>query len=102
MGGRAGCDFLGGSGGDHLAAGVATLGAEVDHMVGGLDDIQMVLDQQHSVTCVDQAVQRSEQAFDIGQVQPGSRLVENIDGMAATLEFAQLGCDLDPLRLASR
>src|SRR5204863_9909219 len=39
-------DLLGGAGGDDLAAGGAALGAEVDDPVGGLDDVEVVLDDQ--------------------------------------------------------
>ena len=100
MGSGAGGDFFRGTGGDHLPAGVAPFGSQVDHVVGGLDYIQMVLDQQHRVTHVDQAVQRFEQALDIGQVQAGGRLVQDVHGVPGTLKLAQLRCDLDPLGLA--
>ena len=39
VGGGVGGDLLGGSGGDDLAAGVSAFGAEVDDVVGGLDDV---------------------------------------------------------------
>ena len=79
------CDFLqaaigfGGAGGHNFSAGVAAFGAQVDHVVGGLDHIEVVLDQDHGVARVHQPVQRLQQALDIGQVQPGGRLVEDVD-----------------------
>ena len=60
----------------------AALRAQVDHVVGGLDHVQMVLDQQHRVPGVDQPVQRLEQALDVGQVQTRGRLVEDVDAYA--------------------
>ncbi len=96
-----GRDFLRGADGDHLAAGVAAPWAEVDHVIGGLDYVQMVLDQKYAMAGVNQAVERLEQVLDIGQVKARGRLVENVDCMSGALELAQLGRDLDPLRLAS-
>src|SRR5580693_7523448 len=41
---RAGGDLFGGADGDYLAASGTALGAEVDDPVGGLDDVEVVLD----------------------------------------------------------
>ena len=80
----------------------AALGTEVDHVIGRLDDVEVVLDQEHRVAGVDEAVQRREQALDVGQVQPGRRLVEDVERVLRSLQRAQLRGDLDPLRLAAR
>ena len=40
---------------DHRAAARAALGAHVDDPVGGLDDVEVVLDHEHRVALVDQA-----------------------------------------------
>ncbi len=42
-------DFFGSAGDDDLAARVAALGPEVDHVIGCLDDVQVMLDQQYRV-----------------------------------------------------
>src|SRR5690242_6252261 len=47
-------DLLGRACRDDLAAGVAALGAEVDDPVGGLDHLEIVLDDDHGVALVDQ------------------------------------------------
>src|SRR6266540_1792772 len=39
--------------GDHRAAAAAALRAEVDDPVGGLDDVEVVLDDQHGVALLD-------------------------------------------------
>ena len=41
----------------YFPAGVAALRSKVDNVISGLDDIQMMLDQQHRVTRVDELVQ---------------------------------------------
>ena len=87
---------------DHdLAAGMAALGPEIDDVVGGLDHVHVMLDQEHGVPGVDQLVQRREQPLDVGQVQAGGRLVEDVDRVLRPLQLAQLGRDLDALRLAA-
>ena len=53
-------DLLRRTGGDDAAAGVAALGAQVDHVIGGLDDVEVVLDREHGVARVDEAIQALE------------------------------------------
>src|SRR5262245_18133442 len=50
-------DVLGGAFGDDAAAAVAAFGAHVDDPVGGLDDLEVVLDHHHRVAGVGQLVQ---------------------------------------------
>ena len=51
---------------------------------------------------IDQPVQRAEQALDVGQMQTGRRLVEDVDRVLGALQRAQLGRDLDALRFTAR
>ena len=55
---------------------------EVDHPVGGLDDVEVVLDHHHGVALVDQAVEHLEQLADVLEVEAGGRLVEDVEGLA--------------------
>ena len=57
----------------------------------------MVLDDNHRLAGVDEPVQQVEQLLDVGEVQAGRRLVEDID--AAFL--AHVGGQLEPLPLAA-
>src|SRR6266404_4135360 len=68
---RAGSDLFGGSLGDKLAALVTGLGAEVNDPVGGFDDVEVVLDDQHGVTRVDEALENFEQNAHVVEVEPG-------------------------------
>ena len=61
VGARVGCDLFGGAGGDDFAAAFAAFGAEVDDPVGGLDDVEVVLDDDDGVAFVAEAVQDVEQ-----------------------------------------
>ena len=93
-------DVLGRALGDDRAAAGAALGAHVDDPVGGLDHVEVVLDDEHRVARVDQPAEHAEQLADVLEVQAGGRLVEDVDG-AAGRALLQLGGELDPLRLAA-
>ena len=97
----AGGDLLGRAGDDDLAAAVAAFGTEVDDAVGGLDDVEVVLDHEHGVAGVDEALQHDEQLAHVVEVQAGRRLVEDVERApgAAPLQLAR---ELDALRLAAR
>src|SRR2546425_8881969 len=65
--------------GDDLAAGLAALGTKVDHPVRGLDDVEVVLDDDNGVAGVDEAMEYLEEALDIREMQPRGRLVEDVE-----------------------
>ena len=46
---------------------MTAVGPEVDHVVGRLDDVEVVLDEHDGVAGVDELVQRLEQALDVRQ-----------------------------------
>src|SRR4051794_17002216 len=93
-------NLLGGAGGNHLSPLLASLGAEVDQAVGGLDHIEVVLDHDDAVAGVDEATEHVEQALNVGEVQAGGRLVEDVEGVAGG-DLGELGRQLHPLRLAA-
>ena len=93
-------DRLGRALGDDPAAAVAALRPEVDDPVGGLDDVEVVLDDDDRVAAVDEAVEDLEQLLDVGEVQAGGRLVEDVQ-RPPRRPSRQLGRELDPLRLAA-
>ena len=95
-------DLLGRAGGDDHAALVPALGAHVDDAVRGLDDVEVVLDD-HDASCPASTSRCStcEQALDVGEVQAGRRLVEDVE-RPARRDLRELGRELDALRLAAR
>jgi hypothetical protein len=76
-------------------------GAHVDEPVGGFDDVQVVLDDDDGVARVAQLVQHLEQQVDVGKVQAGGGLVQDVE-RAAGVALAQLLRQLHALRLAAR
>ena len=69
-------------------------------MVGGLDHVQVVLDDHHGVARVHQLLQNLDELVDVGGVEAGGGLVQDIDGLAGGA-LGQLSGQLDPLCLAA-
>src|SRR5439155_25434677 len=88
------------AGWDDLAPRLPTLRPEVDQPVRLLDDVEDVLDHEHGVAGVDQPLQKVEQLLDIGEVEAGRRLVENVERPPCR-DLRELLRQLDPLRLAA-
>ena len=86
---------------DHDAsAAVAALGAEVDHPVGGLHHVHVVLDDHHGIAGVAQAVQDFQQQLDVVEVQAGGGLVQDVE-RAPGVALGKLERQLHALRLAA-
>ena len=58
-----------------FTARVPTLRPRVDHVVRGLDHIQVMFDQHYRVACIHQPVQRLEQMLHICQMQTCRRFI---------------------------
>ena len=92
--------FLRRAGKDELAAAVAALGPEVDDVVGALDHIQIVLNDDHGVARVYEPLQHLHELVDVCHMQSGRRLVEDVYGTAG-IPAGKLRGELDALRLAA-
>ena len=65
--------------GEHeLAALLAARRSELHHVVGGADRVGVVLDDEHGVAAVAQAMQQPQQSIHVARVQPDRRLVEHV------------------------
>ena len=62
---------------DEVSAGVAALGPELDDMVGGSDDVGVVLDDDDSVAAVEEGAEGGEEFLDVVEVKAGGGLVED-------------------------
>jgi hypothetical protein len=51
-------------------------------VVGALDDVEVVLDDEHGVALVDEAVEDVQELLDVAEVEAGGRLVEDEEGLA--------------------
>ena len=67
---------------DYLSATFATLRAYIYDMVGDLDDIQVMLNDNYRITSIGELCQHFEQLSDIFKVQTCCRLVKDVEGSA--------------------
>ena len=91
--------FVGRPGGGDPAAPFPRAGAEVDEVVGRLDDLAVVLDQDQGVAQVAEVPQGAEQPAVVARVQADRRLVEHVDH--ARQPAADLAGQADALALAA-
>src|SRR5687768_7046404 len=93
---------LGSTGRDDLAAMQPALRAEIDHPVGELDDIEIVLDEHDRVARLDEPVEHLGELLDVLQVQAGSRFVHEIELSSRFLAGkSELARDLESLCFAA-
>src|SRR6478735_11498236 len=64
---------------DDVAAVVTGPRSEVDDPVGVRHDGLVVLDDEHRLARLDEPVEQAEEVLDVGKVQAGRRLVEDVD-----------------------
>ena len=62
---------------DQITACIATLGTEVDDMVGALDDVQVVFDDDQRVPILQQFVEGIEQDAHVMQMEACGRFIED-------------------------
>src|SRR6266702_1237624 len=80
--------------------GGAALRTHVDDPVGALDDVEVVLDDDHRVARLDQTIEHVQQPPRVLEVEPGGGLVEDVERPAGA-DPRQLARELDALRLAA-
>ena len=66
------------SGDEDLAAATAAFRSQVDNPVSGFDHVEIVFNHHNGIALIAQFMQYVEQLLNIGEVQTGGRLVENI------------------------
>src|SRR5262249_34130083 len=74
------------------------LGAEIEDTVRRPDDVQVVLDDDHRVALLGQGPQHGQKLFDVVEVKPGCRLVEQVE-RAPRRAPRELPRELDALSL---
>ena len=92
-------DFGDGACGEKLAAEFAGAGAEVEQVVGGADDVGVVLDDEDGVAEVAQGVEDADELGGVAGVQADGGLVEHVE--RADQARAERSGELDALRFAA-
>ena len=85
--------------GQQLAAKLARAGAEIEQMIGGAQNVRIVLDDENGVAQVAQLFQDVNQPGRVARVQADGRLVEHVK--RAHQPRAERGGQLNALRLAA-
>ena len=85
---------------DHLAAGGAGAGTQVDDMVGNRNRLRLVLDDEDGVALVAQPQQQIVHALNVVRVQPDRRLVEDVGHVGE--RRPEVADHLGALRLTAR
>ena len=94
-----GGDFGDGACGEELAAEFAGAGAEVEEMVGGADDVGVVLDDEDGVAEVAEVLHDADELGGVAGVQADGGLVEDVE--RADEARAERCGELDALRFAA-
>ena len=87
--------------GNYLSAAVSALRPKINQPVRSLDDVQVVFNHQHRVALIHQTSQHDEQTTNVFKVQPGGRLIQEINGVACAAP-RQLAGQLYALGFATR
>ena len=77
-----GCDLLRCAFRHDSTTGLPAFRAEIDHMVGHLDNIQIVLNNHNRISGITESVQDLNQPMNIGKMQAGRWFVEEVHRMA--------------------
>src|SRR5690348_18073904 len=88
---------------DHLPASITGLGTEVDHPVGQLDDVEIVLDEHERMPRVHETIEDLGETPNVFQMKTRRRLVHDVELLAALLAGeGELTRDLESLGFAAR
>lgn len=104
VGDGGGGDLLGGALGDDFAAGGAGFGAEVEEVVGGFDDVEVVLDDDDGGAFLDEEVEGVEEEADVVEVEACGWLVEDEEELVGGLVegwVEEVCCELEALGFAA-
>jgi len=62
-----------------FAAILAALRAQIDHVIGAFDDVQIMLDDDHGVAQIGQTLEQFQELFGIIEMESGSGFVETVE-----------------------
>src|SRR3972149_816581 len=94
-------DRFGSSLGHNLAAALPTFGSEVNHPIGSLDHIELMLDNNDRVSLLDKLVKNIQQHSDVFKVKSRCRLIQYIQGLPRA-DLGELSGEFHALCLPTR
>ena len=93
--------FFGSTGRKHLSSSSSAFRPHVDDVVGQLDDVEVMLDDNNRIALIHQTIKHIHQNTDIFEMKAGGWFVEDVDGLAR-ISFGKFGSKLYTLAFASR
>src|ERR1700674_3042848 len=85
---------------DYVAAAKPAFGTEIDDPVRRLDDVEVVLNDEHRVASVNKPVQHGEEHPHVLEMEAGGRLVKDVEG-ATGVPLRKFRGEFDSLRLSA-
>ena len=85
---------------DVSAVNIATLWSEVDDVICGFDDLEIMLDDDDSIALIYECMKDLEQSPHVFKVQSRGRLIQDIERLSSCASREFLG-QFDPLRFAA-
>ena len=85
------------AGDDHMTAGIAAFGTEIDDPIGGANHVQVMLDHHQRVSSRDELAERAEQSRDVIEMQSRRGFIEQEE-----LAALAVGARARPRRTARR
>src|ERR1700722_1703603 len=79
-----GSDLCDGTGGEEMAAEFARAGAKVEEMVGGADDVGIVLDDEDGIAEVAEVLHDADELGGVSGVEADAGFVEDVEGADET------------------
>src|SRR5688572_7560388 len=86
---------------DNIPTRVAAFRTEIDDLVRGLDDVEIMFDHEERTARIDQRTKRREQFVDVVEVQARGWFVEDVERFSAG-PLQQVRCEFDALRFTAR
>ena len=83
--------LLGGAADYQMASVLAAFGAQVNDVIGALDNVHVVLDYDYGVAATNQSIKRLQQFADIVEVKTGCGLIKDEYGGLGLFKTQEIG-----------
>ena len=93
-------ELFGGAGSDEGAAGGAGARAKVDEVVGGVEDVEVMFDDDDGVSFVDEGLEDGEELGDVVGVKADGGFVKEVEGFSG-IPFGEFAGKADPSSFSS-
>lgn len=93
-------ELFGSAGSDEGAAGGPCAGAEVDEMVGGAEDVEVMFDDDDGVSFVHKGLEDGEEFGDVVEVKADGGFVKEVEGFSG-VSFGEFAGKADPSSFSS-